>query len=200
MSYGAKVSSAVTSRYAIALIELAQEVGKMDNVEKDLNDLDTMIKGSDDLSFLVYSPSINAAQQKDALFAIVQKAKFQELTQNFLGVLIQNRRLYTVEAISKAVGDELSKRRGELSVDVQTAQDMTDKQIKDLQAALSKGLGRDVSLKVMVEPEILGGMIVTIGSHMIDDSVARKLERLKSAMGRQANENTNNLTKNTKKA
>ncbi len=200
MISGAKTSSAVTSRYAIALIELAQETGKMNDVEKDLNDLASMIKGAEDLASVVYSPSINAVQQKNALFAIAKKAKFQELTQNFLGVLIQNRRLNAIDAISKAVGDELAKRRGELSVDVQTAQDMTDSQIKALQAALSKGLGRDVSLKARVEPDILGGMIVTIGSQMIDDSVARKLERLKSAMSRQANENKNTQTANTKEA
>ncbi|MBP7721556.1 MAG: F0F1 ATP synthase subunit delta [Alphaproteobacteria bacterium] len=185
----AKASHAVTSRYALALIELAQESNRIQQVERDLNELGAMIAASADLTTVISSPSLSRDQQAKAIMAIADKAKFDGLTRNFLGVLVKNRRLGAVQGISEAFRTELSRRRGEVAVEVQTAQDMSASQLESLQRAIAKGLGRDVALKAKVEPSILGGMIVTIGSKMIDDSVARKLERLKAAMSRQSNQN-----------
>ena len=123
--------------------------------------------------------------------ALAKKAKFKEITQSFLGVIAANGRLNVLPGIINAVNAQLEKRRGELTVDVQVAQDMSDKQKKALQDALSKAIGKDVAINARVEPDILGGIIVTVGSHMIDDSVRRKLERLKVSMGSGANENIN---------
>ena len=92
--------------------------------------------------------------------------------------------------IISTVRTELSKRRGEITVKVETAQDLTPAQLKALQEALAKGVGAKISIQAKVEPSIMGGMIVTVGSQMIDDSVRHKLERLKAAMAKQANENT----------
>ena len=185
----AKASHAVTSRYALALIELAQESNRIQQVERDLNELGAMIAASADLTTVISSPSLSRDQQAKAIMAIADKAKFDGLTRNFLGVLVKNRRLGAVQGITEAFRTELSRRRGEVAVEVQTAQDMSASQLESLQRAIAKGLGRDVALKAKVEPSILGGMIVTIGSKMIDDSVARKLERLKAAMSRQSNQN-----------
>jgi F-type H+-transporting ATPase subunit delta len=185
----AKASHAVTSRYALALIELAQESNKIQQVERDLNELASMIVASSDLATVISSPSLSSDQQFKAIMAIADKAKFEGLTRNFLGVLVKNRRLGVIQGITDAFRTELSRRRGEVAVEVQTAQDMSASQFEALQRAIAKGLGRDVALKAKVEPSILGGMIVTIGSKMIDDSVARKLERLKAAMSRQSNQN-----------
>lgn len=185
----AKASHAVTSRYALALIELAQESNRIQQVERDLNELGAMIAASADLTTVISSPSLSRDQQAKAIMAIADKAKFDGLTRNFLGILVKNRRLGAVQGISEAFRTELSRRRGEVAVEVQTAQDMSASQLESLQRAIAKGLGRDVALKAKVEPSILGGMIVTIGSKMIDDSVARKLERLKAAMSRQSNQN-----------
>lgn len=189
MSSATKVSSAVSSRYAIALIELAQEAKNIEKVEKDLQDMAAMLAQSPDLSRVVKAPSFNPAQQQAAMSAVAEKAGFQDLTRNFLGVLVQNRRLYALEAIIEGVYAELAKRRGEITVEVTAAQDLSDKQVKALQQAIAKGVGRDVSLKAHVEPGILGGLVVTVGSQMIDNSVRRKLERLKLAMSRQSNQN-----------
>lgn len=185
----AKASHAVTSRYALALIELAQESNRIQQVERDLNELAAMIASSGDLATVISSPSLSRDRQASAIMAIADKAKFDGLTRNFLGVLVKNRRLGAVQGITESFRAELSRRRGEVAVEVQTAQDMTASQFEALQRAIAKGLGRDVALKAKVEPGILGGMIVTIGSRMIDDSVARKLERLKVAMSRQSNQN-----------
>ncbi len=183
------MTSAVSFRYAIALMDLAEEAKKLDKVEKDLSDLRSMISASADLSRLIRSPLVNAGKRGAALQALAEKAKFQDLTRNFLGVLSENGRLNALESIIEAFYGELSKRRGEITVNVQTAQDLSAKQQKALQDTISKAVGSEVFLHAKVEPGILGGMIVTVGSQMIDDSVARKLERLKAAMSKQSNEN-----------
>ncbi|MGB4106456.1 MAG: F0F1 ATP synthase subunit delta [Alphaproteobacteria bacterium] len=189
----AKASHAVTSRYALALIELAHESNKIQQVERDLGELTAMIGASRDLASVIHSPSISRDQQHNAIQAVAEKARFDSLTRNFLGVLVKNRRLGAVAGIIEAFRAELSRRRGEVAVEVQTAQDMTASQMEALQRAIAKSLGREVNLKAKVEPSILGGLIVTIGSKMIDDSVARKLERLKAAMSRQSNQNTQTI-------
>ncbi len=188
-----KASHAVTSRYALALIELASESNKMEKVEKDLAELLAMVSTSPDLNTVINSPSLSRDRQGAAIAAIAAKAKFEPLTVNFLGVLVKNRRLNAVAGIIDAVKSELSRRRGEVAVEVQTAQDMTPSQFEALQRAISKSLGREISMKARVEPSILGGLIVTVGSKMIDDSVARKLERLKAAMSKQSNQNSQTI-------
>lgn len=182
-------SSVIYSRYANAIIELAEEKKVLQNVEKDLSELSAMIADSDELAALIDSPLNDAKTQTDAIVAIAEKAKFNDITKSFLGVVAQNGRLELIRGIVKAVNTALDKRRGAITVDVQVAQDMSAKQQKDLENALSKAIGKDVAIQARVEPSILGGIIVTVGSHMIDDSVRRKLERLKVSMGAGANEN-----------
>lgn len=189
MTSATKASSAVASRYAAALIDLAEEHKTLDKVEQDLRDLKAMIGDSADLLLLIRSPLAGRTQQEKALFALADKAGFQDLTKNFLGVVSNNGRVNVLESIIEAFYAELSQRRGEVTVNVQVAQDMSEAQKQALQAAISKSVGAEVTLNAKVEPGILGGMIVTVGSHMIDDSVARKLERLQAAMGKQSNEN-----------
>lgn len=184
------MKSAVTYRYATALIELAEESKIMAQVEKDLNALLVMLKESADLSALIHSPVLSAARQEAAMLAVAEKAGFQDMTKSFLGVLVRNRRLNVLPAVIGAVKDSLSARRGEIVANVQTAQALSKAQAKALQDALSKNLGSAVQLNAKIEPGILGGMIVTVGSQMIDDSVARKLERLQAAMRAQANQNS----------
>ena len=190
MSATNQASSVVAQRYANALIELAEENKKLDKIEQDLQDLNAMIQSSDDLMKAIRSPLHADQSLLNVIKALSDKAKFEGITQNFLGVLIQNRRLSSVEKIIHAFNAALNKRRGSITVDVQVAQDLSAQQRKDLQAALSKAMGKDVAINAHVEPTILGGMIVTVGSYMIDDSVRRKLERLKVTMGAEANENT----------
>lgn len=167
----------------------------MDKVEKDLDELSAMVKDSADLAALIASPALGMKQQEAAMIALADKSKFQNMTKSFLGVLVRNRRLNALVAVIDALKSELSVRRGEVVAEVQTAQTLSAAQAKALQEALSKSIGRSVQLNARVEPSILGGMIVTVGSQMIDDSVARKLERLKGAMSTQANQNINSKSK-----
>lgn len=196
MSAASRVSSVVTSRYANALLELAEEGKALPKIESDMKDLDAMLASSDDLNELVSNPRIGKTKQREAIEAIAAKAKFQKLTVNFLNVLIENRRLNALAELVKAVLKEISKRRGEKTAYVRVAQDLSAAQIKDLENSLSKASGSPVTLDVQVDPSLLGGMVVTMDSRMVDDSVAGKLERLKKMMGHSSNEN---VTQNSKK-
>lgn len=189
VSSSKQASSIVSARYANALIDLAEEGKALDKVEKDFKNLSSMIEGSADLAFTIRSPRNNEKSLLNAIMAVADKAKFQTVTKNFLGVLVQNGRLAALPKIMDAFQVALDKRRGAVTVDVDVAQDLSAAQKKELQAALSKAIGKDVAVNAHVKPDILGGMIVTIGSYMIDDSVRRKLDRLKVSMSGSANEN-----------
>lgn len=191
MSKATQSSNVVSTRYVGALIDLAEEAKKLKDVEKDFADLAGMAASSADFQHLIRSPLIGTTAQLAAVEAIAKKAHFTTLTTNFLKVLVNNRRLNILESVLSAFVAKIAARRGEVVVTVQTAQDLTAAQIKSLEATLKKETGADVVLNTQVEPAILGGMIVTVGSHMIDDSVARKLEKLKASMSGGANENTN---------
>ena len=190
MSSANHASGVVSARYANALIELAEEAKNLEKVAQDLKDLQVMIQESPEFGDVIRSPILSQSTLSKAIGAIADKAKFQEITKKFLGVLINNRRLNALGPIAEAFKDAMAARRGEVTVDVQVAQDLSAEQKKELQAALSKAMGADVTVRATVEPSILGGMIVTVGSRMIDDSVRRKLERLRVTMGASANQNT----------
>lgn len=175
-------SGLIAKRYAAALLDMAAEAKVLDKVEGDLHELAAMLKGSADLQSLVLNPLINRVQQKRAVAALAQSAKFHELTSNFLGVLADNRRLSALSAVIGAFHTEAAHRRGEVAARVQTAYALTPAQTDALQKELSKALGSNVTLNVEVAKDLLGGMIVTVGSRMVDDSLKRKLERLKRTL------------------
>lgn len=185
-----QTSGAAARRYATALVDTAINAKSLEAVEQDLKDFEAMIAGSNDLQNLIRSPLFNRDQQAGAMAAIADKAKFNPVTKNFLQLLADNRRLNIVSAVISAVKDSIQKRRGEVSAQVQVAYPLTDEQRKALQDALSKATGRSVDINLSVNKDLIGGMIVTVGSKMIDDSVKRKLERLERAMKSQSNQNT----------
>ncbi|MFN3701154.1 MAG: F0F1 ATP synthase subunit delta [Alphaproteobacteria bacterium] len=189
MSAAIRVSSVVTSRYANALIELSEEKKALDKVESDVKALEQMIAASEDLRLLIADPRIAKTDQQAAMSELAKKAKMTDLTKNFLMVLIENRRLNILEPLIVAIHKQLAEKRGERVAKICVAQDLTDKQRKELEAALAKSSGSKITLDVQVDPSLLGGMVVTLDSRMIDDSVAGKLERLRLAMGRGSNEN-----------
>lgn len=175
-------SGLIATRYATALLEMAVEARALESVERDMRDLSAMLQGSPELQALVRNPLIDRARQKRVVDALAQSAKFDRLTQNFLGVLAHNRRLSALGAVIKAFRTEAARRRGEVEARVQTAFALTPAQTDNLQKELTKALGSHVTLNVEVEKDLLGGMIVTVGSRMIDDSLKRKLERLKRTL------------------
>lgn len=187
-----QTSGAAALRYATALVDSAEASKKIDAVEKDLNDLEAMISDSKDLQNLIHSPLISQGDKIKAIQAIAQAAKFQNVTSNFLALLAQNSRLNIVMAIVKAVRKEISSRRGEVSANVQSAFKLSKEQEKALQESLANAVGQAVAIHVEVKEDLIGGMVVTVGSQMFDASVKRKLERLKIAMKSNANNNAAN--------
>jgi F-type H+-transporting ATPase subunit delta len=179
----------VAVRYASAFLDMAADKGVVQQVEQDMKELGGMLAGSADLRVLIENPLIGRAQQKKAVQALAAQAKFNDLTVRFLGVLAQNRRLSGLPAILKAFAAELRKRRGEVQAVVKTAYALTPAQTKALQEQLTKAMGANVTLDVSVDKDLLGGMTVTVGSRMIDDSVRSKLERLQRAMTSGSNQN-----------
>ena len=161
---------------------MATEAKAVEKVEKDLRELQSMIDLSDDLKSLLENPLVNRDQQQKALQALAAKAGFQKLTSQFIGVLSENRRLAALPAIIGACNDELAKSRGVVAAKVETAYALTPAQTKQLEEQLAAAMGSNVTLNVSVNKDLLGGMIVTVGSRMVDDSVKRKLERLRRAM------------------
>ncbi len=182
-------SGVAALRYATALVEIAADSKKIDAVEQDLKDLESMIAGSADLETLMKSPLVSRDQQQKSIQIIAEKAKFQDITINFLSLLAQNRRLNMLSSIINAVRMDISRLRGEISAQVSSAFKLSKEQENALQESLTKAMGQTVAVKVDVQEDLIGGMVVTVGSQMIDDSVKRKLERLKIAMKSNANNN-----------
>ncbi len=172
---------------------MAEEGKLVDKVETDLQELAKMIEGSPELGKLIANPLISRGQQREGIMALANKVKFQKLTGNFLGVVADNRRLDMLPHMIEAFQKELRKRRGEVEAKVETAYVLTPAQTDALQKQLSKAMGTNVTLNVEVNKELLGGMVVTVGSRMIDDSVRRKLERLQRTMSAGSNENQTKL-------
>ncbi|MFK8034544.1 MAG: F0F1 ATP synthase subunit delta [Hyphomicrobiales bacterium] len=174
--------SGVAGRYATALFELGVEEKSLEKIENDLGRFNKMLADSDDLQRLVKSPVFSADDQLASLTKIFKKAKFSGPAANLIKIAAQNRRLFAVPNIVSAFNQLLSQHRGEVAADVVSAQPLEDKQIDDLKKALKKSLGKDVALNVRVDPSILGGLIVKVGSKMIDTSLRTKLNSLKIAL------------------
>ena len=174
--------SGVAERYASALFELAVSEKKIPAVEKDLSRFGALLKRSDDLMRLVKSPVFSADDQVAALDAILAKAKITGLAGNFLRVVAGNRRLFAVPDMLVAFSQILAEYRGEVSGQVTVAQKLTADQTKLLKTALKGIVGKDVALDMTVDPSLLGGMIVKVGSRQIDTSIKTKLSSLKLAL------------------
>ncbi len=181
-------STAAALRYAKALLDLAEESKSTDSVEKDLHDLNAMIEASPDFNILLESQLIGRNHRKAAIMEIAAQAKFSDLTARFLGVLAENARLYQLETVIEVTLRDLSRRRGEVSANVETAFALSPEQTDELRKKISKAMGSNVTLNVNVNNDLIGGMIVTVGSRMIDSSIRRKLERLHRAMRSQTSQ------------
>ena len=174
--------SGVAARYASALFELAESEKKITAVEKDINSLDAMLQESEDLMRLVRSPVFSAEDQQAALGAVLDKAKITGLVGNFCRVVAGNRRLFVLPGMIRAFRQKLAESRGETTAEVTVANKLSAAQTKELKATLKEVVGKDVALDVTVDPSLLGGMIVKVGSRQIDTSLKTKLSSLKLAL------------------
>ena len=174
--------SGLAGRYARAVYELAREANAVDAVGRDLDRLLALVHGSPDLARVVKSPVFSREEQARALGAILERLGVHDLTRRFILLVAQKRRLFALERMVRAFRALTARARGEISAEAVSAVPLSADQQAGIQAAIKDVLKRDVRLDVKVDPALLGGLIVKVGSRMVDSSLATKLDRLKAAM------------------
>jgi len=174
--------SGMAGRYATALFELALEQKSIDAVKADLDRFEALLAESPDLRRLVRSPVFTADEQAKALASVTARAGIKGLAGRFLHVVAKNRRLFGVGQIIKVFRALVARHKGEITAEVTVAEPLDDKHLAALKNALKGVTGKDVELDVNVDPAIIGGLIVKLGSRMVDNSLRTKLNLIKHAM------------------
>ncbi|MCL4767061.1 MAG: F0F1 ATP synthase subunit delta [Hyphomicrobiaceae bacterium] len=176
------ILASVAGRYASALFELAQEQRQLAQVEQSLAAFQQLLDGSADLMRLVRSPVFSSDEQTAAIAAVLERAGIGGLAANFLKLAARNRRLFAVPDMIRAFRAMCARARGEVEANVATAFPLRGDQMQALREALKASVGKDVLMNVKVDPALLGGLVVKIGSRMIDSSLRTKLNSLKILM------------------
>lgn len=176
------ITASLQGRYASALYDLASEGGKVTAVESDLAALGQAIAESDDLAALIRNPRVTRDAASTAMAAVAKLLKLSPLTHNFLGVLAGNRRLAALPDVIRAFAAIAAAARGEANAEVTSAHPLSAAQLKSLAEKLKAREGKDVKLTAKVDPELLGGLVVRIGSTQIDSSIRTRLNTLAQAM------------------
>jgi F-type H+-transporting ATPase subunit delta len=172
----------MAGRYATALFDLALEANTVEPVKADLDRFDALVAESTDLNRLVRSPVFSVEQQLQALTAVLERAGIGGLAANFLKLTVSNRRLFAVRDMIKAFRALVAQHKGKATAEVTVAEALKDTHVDALRAALKSVTGKDVDLDVKVDPAILGGLVVKVGSRMVDSSLRTKLNGIKHAM------------------
>ena len=176
------IVSGMAGRYATALFELALEANATDSTLADLQNFDALLAESADLTRLVRSPVFTADVQSKALAAVIDRVGISGLAAQFLKVVASNRRLFAVSDVIRAFRVLVANFKGEATADVTVAEALNDKNLDALKTALKSVTGKDVALNVKVDPSIIGGLVVKLGSRMVDSSLRTKLNSIKHAM------------------
>ena len=182
MENSAGIKASLQGRYASALFDLASESGVVTAVEADLDNVEQAIRESDEFSALIRNPQVSRTDAGTVMNAIAPVLGLTELTKNFLGVLASNRRLSALPEIIRAFHAIAAAQRGEATAEVTSAHALTDSQVEALRQKLEAREGRNVKVRTSVDPDLLGGLVVTIGSKRIDGSIRTRLNSLSQAM------------------
>lgn len=174
--------SGVATRYASALFELAREAKSIDGVAGDLERFNGLIQGSDDLRRVIRNPVFTAEEQSAAVGALLDKAGISGLAGNFIRLVAAKRRLFALPDMIRAYGDLVSDAKGIVKAQVTLAEEPSGKVIDEIKAALRDVAKADVALDVKIDPSLIGGLIVKMGSRMVDASVRTKLNSIRLAM------------------
>jgi F-type H+-transporting ATPase subunit delta len=176
------IVSGMAGRYATALLELSLEEKKLDAVAADLERFRAMLDESEDLVRLVRSPVFGADEQEKALTAVLDKAKIGGLAAKFLKIVAQKRRLFAVREMISAFRAFVARHKGEVDAEVTVAEPLKEAHLESLTQAIAASAGKNVKLDVKVDPSIIGGMKVKLGSRMFDASLKTKLNSIRIAM------------------
>ena len=182
MEISAGIKASLAGRYASALFDLASEAGTVTAVESDLDRLEAALAESAELRALIRNPEVSRDQLGKVMSGIGAHLGLADLTKNFLGVLAANRRVADLPATIRAFHAIAAAQRGEVSAEVASAHALTDEQLAALEQKLRAREGRTVKLKTRVDPDLLGGLVVTVGSKRIDGSIRTRLNSLAQAM------------------
>jgi len=178
----AGIQASLAGRYASALFELASEAGTVTAVESDLDNLEAALAESAELRALIRNPEVSREQIGRVMAGLGAHLGLSALTNNFLGVLAQNRRVAELPAMIRAFHTIAAAQRGEVTAEVASAHALTDEQLATLETKLRAREGRTVKLRTRVDPALLGGLVVTVGSKRIDGSIRTRLNSLAQAM------------------
>lgn len=182
MSEPASISTGIAQRYATAVFELAKEADKVKAVETDLTALNDVMSTSDDFRALIHSPIYTREQQATAIAALSKKMKLKPMIANTLSLMAQNRRLFVLPQLVQTLRDIIADDKGEVTADVTSAKALTKTQADKLAVSLKKTTGKTVTLHQSVDESLIGGLIVKVGSKMIDTSISSKLNSLQNVM------------------
>ena len=172
----------LSGRYATALFDLADSENQLDKVADDLESVNQMLAGSEDLRRLIRSPVISREDQQATMNSILSKMKVNSLTLKFVGVIAENRRLISIRDIIRDFQALVSNRRGEVTAEVISASNLSKPQVEQIRKVLEKISKKQVTVHNLVSEDLLGGLIVKIGSQMVDSSLKTKLNKLRFAM------------------
>jgi F-type H+-transporting ATPase subunit delta len=182
VSEPASISAGIAARYATAIFEIAQENKNLDGLETGLNDLAAALDGSADMRTLISSPLISRSEQGRAISAIAKKMGIAPVLRKSLALMADKRRLFVLPHLVIALRDLLAEERGEVTADVTSAKALTKAQSGKLAATLSARVGKTVTINATVDESLIGGLVVKVGSKMIDTSIRAQLNSLQNAM------------------
>jgi F-type H+-transporting ATPase subunit delta len=176
------IVSGMAGRYATALFDLARETNAIDAVKADLERFDTLVGESADLNRLVRSPVFSAAEQLQALSAVLERAGIGGLAAKFVKLVTANRRLFAARDMVRGYRELVALHKGEVTAEITVAERLKDDHVAALKSALKAVSGKDVDLNIKIDPAIIGGLVVKLGSRMVDTSLRTKLNAIRHAM------------------
>ena len=176
------IVSGMAGRYATALFELTRETNAIDAVKADLERFDALVAENPDLNRLVRSPVFSAAEQLQALSAVLDRAGIGGLAAKFLKLVTMNRRLFAARDMVRGYRELVALHKGEATAEVTVAERLKDDHVAALKSALKAVSGKDVDLAIKIDPAIIGGLVVKLGSRMVDTSLRTKLNAIRHAM------------------
>ncbi len=182
MSEPASISSGIADRYATAVFEIANENGKLAELETSLDDLSAALDSSEDLRDLISNPLYSRADQENAITAVGKSMKLRPVLVKTMGLMAAKRRLFVLPQLIAQLRSKIAAHKGEVTAEVTSATALTPAQADALAASLKKSVGKDVKVKTAVDESLIGGLVVKVGSKMIDTSIRSKLNSLQNAM------------------
>jgi len=182
VSEPASISSGIAARYASAVFELAKDASDLKTLESNVQDLDTVLADSSDICDLINSPVVSREDQANAIAAVAKKMKLMPIVSNTLALMASKRRLFVLPALVAQLRALIAEEKGEITAEVISAKAMTKTQTDKLAKAIKARIGKDVKIDATVDEELIGGLVIKVGSQMIDTSIRSKLNSLSNVM------------------